>query len=79
MVGYNDVVVGTCGLCGGPVVVPRVYWSVTRPVPQCARCGAFVEESYGPRLPMRPRKRPDGYWRNDPNTSDGFWPGTHNW
>ena len=56
MIGNNDIVVGTCGLCGGPVCVPQVYWSTARPVPQCRRCGAYAQENYGPVLPMQPRR-----------------------
>lgn len=44
--------VGTCGVCGGEVTVPTVYWSVIPPKPTCEQCGAVI--SAGPVLPMRP-------------------------
>ena len=36
----NSSVIGTCSLCGGPVLVPLVYHCITPPTPTCARCGA---------------------------------------
>jgi hypothetical protein len=55
-VGINERVVGTCGNCGGPVVVPIYFHSVVMPTPTCRGCGATVKADYGPRLPMNPRR-----------------------
>lgn len=49
-------VVGTCSLCGGPVTVPTVWWSVFPPVPHCERCGAMPKKGFGPVIDMEPRK-----------------------
>ncbi len=51
----NDRVVGTCGECGGAVVVPNVWMGVQVPTPTCERCGATAKPNYGRRLPMNPR------------------------
>jgi len=62
LITYNDNIIGTCSICSGPVTVPTVYWSTTPPVPQCQRCGAYAQESYGKVIPMRPagkRYRPE--------------------
>lgn len=48
----NDVICGTCGLCGGPVVAPGL-WAGAGPAPKiCRDCGAHAREAYGPTLPM---------------------------
>jgi hypothetical protein len=44
-------VIGTCSLCGGPVVVPSM---MINPVALCSRCGAARKTSYGPVIPMEP-------------------------
>lgn len=44
--------IGTCGNCGGPVTVPIVFWSVRRPRPTCAACGATPKQAYGPVIEM---------------------------
>ncbi len=48
----SDRVIGTCGSCGGPVVVPFVWHGVVPPVPACSQCGSQVKQGYGPVLPM---------------------------
>lgn len=50
----NDQIVGTCGLCGGPVTLPRVWHGVIPPAAACSDCGAYVKKDYGPVLPMSP-------------------------
>lgn len=49
----NEKVIGTCSICGGPVVVPQIWHSVLRPVPTCKQCGATMRE-YGPIIDMTP-------------------------
>ena len=50
-------VVGTCSLCGGPVVVPSVYHSTSPPVPICQSCGATQKTPrYGPIVEMEKKK-----------------------
>lgn len=44
--------IGTCSLCGGPVVVPAM---MVYPTPHCRRCGAIPAV---PQLPVIPMKRP---------------------
>jgi hypothetical protein len=56
---YNDRVVGTCSLCGGPVCVPIVYMSTVPPTPTCHQCGAVPVPDHGPVIPMhRPAAAP---------------------
>jgi len=52
-VGINETVVGTCGLCGGPVTVPRTFHSIVLPTPTCKNCGA-TKRAHGPVLDMEP-------------------------
>lgn len=49
-------VIGTCGLCGGPVRIPELWGGSVPPVPSCADCGAKKANAYGPVLPMVPDK-----------------------
>lgn len=53
----NVRTLGTCGVCGGPVVVPLIFWSVVPPKPRCAHCGR-IPVAYGPVIPMQPRRGP---------------------
>ena len=46
------VAIGTCSLCGGRVVVPKVWHGVTPPVPTCESCGATKRPEYGPVIDM---------------------------
>lgn len=58
MVDNNSIIVGTCGICSGPVTVPRIYHSTQRPVPTCEHCGATTKPDYGKILPMTPQTPP---------------------
>lgn len=49
----NDVI-GSCSICGGQVLCPRVWHGVIPPVPTCSQCGATA--SVGPVIPMVPRQ-----------------------
>ena len=60
----SDVVIGTCSLCGGQVILPNVRESVFPPVPQCAQCGATAAQ-HGPVIPMERSK----YWTTASNNS----------
>ncbi|MHC4619678.1 MAG: hypothetical protein ACYTEQ_18175 [Planctomycetota bacterium] len=51
----NEQIIGTCSICGGPVVVPMVFWSVVPPVPTCGRCGAT--KGHGPVIDMVPAQK----------------------
>jgi len=50
----NEMIIGTCSLCGGPVSVPTVWFGVNSPTPRCQQCGAIRSGGYGPTIPMRP-------------------------
>lgn len=50
--------VGTCGRCGGAVVVPSM---MIHPVPHCVNCGAIAKEPHGRTIPMQEPKREVGY------------------
>ena len=55
--GYDTISVGKCSICGGIVVLPRVYWSVVAPVPRCSKCGAIEDVAKRlPTIPMKPAK-----------------------
>lgn len=45
--------IGTCGRCGGPVIVPQLWMGVFPPTPQCAHCGAEPHACHGHVLPMK--------------------------
>lgn len=55
--------IGTCSLCGGPVVVPSM---MVNPTPHCAQCGAIPVTPHGPVIPMQqpltPRGDKPGHW-----------------
>lgn len=46
--------IGTCSLCGGPVVMPAM---MVNPVPCCQHCGAHPKHPHGPVIEMEPRKK----------------------
>lgn len=43
----NDIIMGTCSACGGPMTVPMAWCGVIPPTPTCQRCGAVAKQSYG--------------------------------
>ena len=67
-IGHNEQTVGTCGNCGGPVVVPIAWWGINPPGPQCKRCGAFAKRDFGPPMPMEPPHRIT--WSSDGTATD---------
>lgn len=58
----NTRTVGTCGACGGPVVISLMYMSVYKLVLVCTQCGAHAQPGYGPVLPMSPVPRKVRPW-----------------
>lgn len=59
----DSIIVGTCGLCGGLVTAPRVWWGVGRIPHTCESCGAEVNYAkMYPTLPMKPARTFE--WRN---------------
>lgn len=50
----SSFVAGTCGTCGGRVLLPTLWMGVVPPRPTCERCGATAIE--GPVLPMQPKR-----------------------
>jgi len=53
----NCVVLGTCSNCGGPVVIPNQYLSISQPKPRCLKCGASASNNFGPIIQMGPPNR----------------------
>jgi len=49
-------IIGTCSECGGPVGIPKSWWSVIPPTPKCLKCGAVAQQHHGPVIPMTPKK-----------------------
>lgn len=49
--------IGTCGICGGPVSIPAIWFGVVPPDASCERCGAVPKNQYGPVLPMESRRQ----------------------
>ena len=54
MLDDNMIIVGSCSLCGGEVVVPRFIWSVIEPIPTCRKCGATEAKKKLPVIDMEP-------------------------
>lgn len=50
------IVIGTCSICDGPVVVPRIWMGMVPPTPHCLRCNA-TKKGHGPKIEMQPRER----------------------
>lgn len=48
-----NYIVGTCGNCGGPVLMPYVWTSIGPRPCACASCKAVPAQDYGPVLTMR--------------------------
>jgi len=48
------MIIGTCSLCGGPVVIPDTWYGVCRPIPSCERCGAIPKTTFGSVIEMTP-------------------------
>jgi hypothetical protein len=38
-----DMVIGSCSICGGNVVVPKVWYGMQTPMPTCSKCGAIEQ------------------------------------
>lgn len=51
----GDKIVGTCSLCGGPVMTFSVWHGIIPPPKTCQRCGAHAAQEYGSVIPMIPR------------------------
>ncbi len=49
-------VLGTCSICGGKIIVPKVWLGLYPPTPSCMSCGAVPKDAHGPVIPMEPRK-----------------------
>ena len=65
----NYIVVGTCSLCGGDVVVPKFIWSVIKPIPTCRKCGATEAKKKLPVIDMKSSPtRKDLTWTSDRTT-----------
>jgi hypothetical protein len=60
----NKATVGTCGNCGGAVMVDTIFYSVVPPRPQCTRCYAYAGEDHGPVIPMEasPQRGASNKW-----------------
>lgn len=55
----NDII-GTCSICGGEVVGPRIWHGIMPPPINCSRCGAVPMENT-PVIPMMPAPRGIGH------------------
>ncbi len=54
------IVVGTCSLCGGAVVLQKDWYASVPQTPKCNACWAIPESSHGPVIHMKPAPRADG-------------------
>lgn len=45
--------IGTCSICGGPVVMPTM---MVNPIACCQQCGAHPTQPHGAVIPMTPRR-----------------------
>ena len=50
-------VIGTCSLCGGPVVLDEPWYGLTPQTPRCSHCNATNKRPYGPLIDME-KSRP---------------------
>ncbi len=50
--------IGTCSICGGPVVEHVVQYSTVPIPPSCQRCGAVKADTFGPIIEMERYKQP---------------------
>lgn len=72
--------IGTCGNCGGRVIVPTVWWGIYPPVPSCESCGA-TPRNHGPVIDMSPPVRPKHKhyaWRSGGSGLKPMWSGSCN-
>lgn len=54
-----NITIGTCSICGGPVVVSPPWHGGTAPsTPTCSNCGATRTQPHGPVIPMTPQPAP---------------------
>jgi hypothetical protein len=61
----NEKCIGRCGICGGSVTVPTIFWSVVPPTPQCEQCGALYDgTAHLPVLPMIPASPNGKTWED---------------
>jgi hypothetical protein len=49
------MIVGTCGNCGGPVVM-NITWLQVEPRPTCRDCGAMAKNKYGNTIEMEQKE-----------------------
>lgn len=73
------MIVGTCGICGGPVECPDTFLSIYPPTPTCRHCGAVPKQAFGPVIDMEPRRMDrqvagDDLWARRPSTAAEYWP-----
>ena len=66
-------IVGTCGNCGGRVLVDSPWFGIVAPLPRCDRCGA-TPAAHGPVLPMNPPQYEAAPYRFDTTASTTFVP-----
>lgn len=61
----NKQLIGICGVCGGTVTIPTVWYGVVPPIPTCESCGATAKPT-APVLDMNPvpRQQPIDTRRN---------------
>ena len=50
----GKIIIGSCSICGGPVLVHESWFCAIPDVPTCAKCGATKADSHGPVIPMAP-------------------------
>jgi hypothetical protein len=57
----GKVVIGSCSICGGPVLVHKNWFCTIPDVPTCGHCGATKADTHGPVIPMVPTlpRQPD--------------------
>ena len=49
----SQILVGTCGICGGAITVPGVWGGIIPPTPSCTRCRAIPADAHGPVRQMK--------------------------
>ncbi len=60
---YSDtLIIGTCSLCRGDVVIPKIWCGGPAPVPRCRDCLSIKDDTlrFKPIIPMKPIKAIEG-------------------
>lgn len=67
----SEIIVGTCSICGGPVVRHDIFLAMHVPPTRCKACGAVAARAYGPVIEMVPEHAPPVVKGSNPYDLEG--------